>query len=66
MKNRMLLISLLAVAVLACGIPFQALAQGGPGGGASANVELTAKREKAMDRRQELPESGLQKKATTT
>ncbi len=47
MKNRMLLISLLAVAALACGIPFQA-------------------ERKAMDRRQELPESGLQKKATTT
>ena len=47
MKNRILLISLLAVAVLACGIPFKALAQGGPGGGGSANVELTAKREKS-------------------
>ncbi|HTY61749.1 MAG TPA: hypothetical protein VMG30_05780 [Acidobacteriota bacterium] len=47
MKNRMLLISLLAVAALACGIPFQAFAQGGPGGGGSANVELTAQREKS-------------------
>ncbi len=46
MKNRMLLISLLAVAALACGIPLQALAQGGPGGGGSANIEITAKREK--------------------
>ena len=46
MKKRMLFISLLSVVTLACAIPFQALAQGGPpGGGGSANVELTAKRD---------------------
>lgn len=45
MKNRRWFVSLLAVAALACAIPFQALAQGGPGGGGSANVELTAKRQ---------------------
>jgi len=43
----MLLISLLAIAAIVYGIPIQALAQGGPGGGGSANVELTAKREKS-------------------
>lgn len=46
MKNRMLLISLVVVAALAIATPFQALAQGGPGGG-SANVELSAKRVKS-------------------
>jgi hypothetical protein len=47
MKSKMLLISLCAVVALACAIPYQALAQGGPGGGGNANVELTAKRDKS-------------------
>ncbi len=44
MKKRRLFFPLLAAAVLACTVPLQAPAQGGPGGG-GANVELTAKRE---------------------
>ncbi len=43
----MLLISLLAVAALACTTPYQALAQGGQGFGGGANVELTAQRVKS-------------------